>query len=94
MELKELHDNCSVSTKSISTKISTPVISIQSLKNELLKEHLTQTTAVLVCVQGFVEYEDENAQVKPLRPGDFIEITPMVKHWVKALENSQLLLIK
>lgn len=93
MKISEVHDeNKAVSAKPISGFKS--AIAIQILKNGLLKEHITKTPATLVCVLGEVVYEDEKDQKMTLKPGDIFEIEPMVKHWVKGIADSQLILIK
>ena len=70
------------------------VTAIQILNNQLLKEHTTKTPALLVCVIGEVVFENEKGLKEILLPGDYITIEPMVKHWVTALADSQLILIK
>lgn len=68
--------------------------SLQINKGGLLKEHITETEALLVCVAGEVKYEDEKKNSYILKQGEYIKIEPKVKHWVTGIENSQLLLIK
>lgn len=70
------------------------VTAIQILNNQLLKEHKTKTPALLVCVTGEVAFENENGIKEILLPGDYVNIQPMIKHSVKGIEDSQLLLIK
>ena len=67
---------------------------IQLERNGTLKEHITKTPALLLCVSGFVTYEDENEQEIQLEQGDYVSITPNVKHWLYASEKSQLILLK
>ncbi|MCG9879257.1 MAG: hypothetical protein MH472_01530 [Bacteroidia bacterium] len=67
---------------------------IQLLRNGSLKEHETKTPALLLCVSGFVTYEDELDQEIKLEVGDYISILPNVKHWLYASVDSHLLLIK
>ncbi len=67
---------------------------LQINKDGLLKEHITETEALLVCVIGEVKYEDEKNNSCVIKSGEYITIEPKVKHWVTGLENSQLLLIK
>ena len=67
---------------------------IQILKGELLKEHITKIPALLLCVSGRVVFENEQSHKETLLTGDYILISPMVKHWVQAEEDSQLLLLK
>ena len=67
---------------------------IQILKRELLKEHITKVPALLLCVSGKVIFENEQSHKETLKSGDYVLITPMVKHWVQAEEDSQLVLLK
>lgn len=68
--------------------------SLQINKGGLLKEHITETKAMLICVSGEVRYEDEKKSSYILKQGEYIKIETKVKHWVTGIENSQLLLIK
>ncbi len=70
------------------------VTAIQILNNQLLKEHTTKIPALLVCVTGEVVFENERGIKEILLPGDYANIEPMIKHSVKGIEDSQLLLIK
>ncbi|ADX68579.1 MULTISPECIES: cupin domain-containing protein [Weeksella] len=63
-------------------------------KDGLLPEHTTAIPAVLLCVTGKVTYEDEKGCQVVLEPGNFQNIEPNIKHWVKSFEDSQLLLMK
>ena len=95
MNLKDIHPaDKEVSAKSIASAVGGKVTAIQILESGLLKEHITKIPAILVCVLGEVIYEDENNNKITLKAGDFHEITPMVKHWVKGVLNSQLILVK
>ena len=67
---------------------------IQLQRNGQLKEHITKTPAFLLCVSGFVTYEDENETQIVLESGDYVMISPNVKHWLYASVNSQLILLK
>lgn len=68
--------------------------SLQLKKDGLLPEHTTPNQALLVCVSGEVLYEDETKQQQVLKAGDVFFIPPHVKHWLKGLRDSQLLLMK
>lgn len=68
--------------------------SLHLKKDGLLPEHTTSTPAILVCVVGKAIYEDENGYKTTLESGSFQNIQPDIKHWVKGLEDSQLLLMK
>lgn len=70
------------------------VTAIQILNNQLLKEHITKAPALLVCVTGEVFFENEEGTKEILLPGDYVNIEPMIKHSVKGIADSQLLLIK
>ena len=70
------------------------VTAIQILNNQLLKEHTTQIPALLVCVTGEVVFKNEKGTKEILLPGDYVNIEPMIKHSVKGILDSQLLLIK
>ncbi len=70
------------------------VTAIQILNNQLLKEHKTKTPALLICVTGEVIFENEKEMKEILLPGDYVNIEPMIKHSVKGILDSQLLLIK
>lgn len=70
------------------------VTAIQILNNQLLKEHKTKTPALLVCITGEVVFEKEKGIKEILLPGDYINIEPLIKHSVRGIEDSQLLLIK
>lgn len=67
---------------------------LQILKNGHLKEHITQTPALLLCVEGHVVFENERGQKINLQPSEYVHIEPMVKHWVRGMEDSQLILFK
>ena len=67
---------------------------IQLRKDGLLKEHTTKTPTLLLCVLGSVRYQDETNKAIALTPGDFVNISPNVKHWLEAQEESQLILLK
>lgn len=67
---------------------------IQILDGQQLKEHVTKVPALLVCVSGKAVFENENGVKETLQSGDYVSIEPMVKHWVDAVTNSQLILLK
>jgi len=94
MNLVDLHEKKGVSAQPISKLVDSKVIAIQILSDELLKEHLTKTPALLLCVKGEVEYQDEQGRSVRLKSADFMDIEPNVKHWVKGIQDSQLLLVK
>lgn len=69
-------------------------ISIQLLEGEILKEHITKTPALLICLSGNALFENEQDQKVNLLSGDYVQIEAMVKHWVIGVEKSQLVLVK
>lgn len=95
MNIKELHDSDKpVSAKSIFQGEVGSVTAIQLLADQELKAHITKTPAFLICLSGKVIFNNEQGQIETLFPGDYIEIEPMVKHWLNTGEDSHLLLCK
>lgn len=95
MNLEALHDKQKeVSAKPLFNGKIGATIAIQLQQNGTLKEHITKTPALLICISGAVTYEDENEGTIKLSSGDYVEIEPNVKHWLYASEMSQLVLIK
>lgn len=97
MNLEDLLDE----HKEISTKVlfqssieKSNTIALQIMAGGILKEHISKTPALLLCVKGKVVYEDENNTNTVLNPGQYQKITPMVKHQVKGISDSQLILCK
>lgn len=70
------------------------VTSLRITAGNQLKEHITPVPALLVCVSGEVVFENEAGLSENLSQGDFINIEANSKHWVNALLDSNLLLIK
>jgi quercetin dioxygenase-like cupin family protein len=83
-----------VAAKMIFKTATSNVTAIQILAAELLKEHITKTNALLICISGEVLFENEKSESVTLKAGDFLEIEAMVKHWVKGVETSNLVLVK
>jgi len=95
MNISEFHnDKKDVSATVVFKTAEGNVTALQILEGALLKEHITKVPALLVCVAGNVAFENENGLHQLLAPGDYVNIAPMVKHWVKGLQNSQLLPIR
>jgi len=67
---------------------------IRILAGQTLKEHSSKVAALLLCVEGELLYEDEDGEKTTLLPGDFINIEPMVKHWLYAISDCHCLLLK
>ena len=95
MNIKELHtQEKSVSATSLFKSELGNATAIQILQGEKLKEHITKTPALLICIEGKAVFENEKGIKETLLSGDFVTIEPMVKHWVEAIIESQLILIK
>jgi quercetin dioxygenase-like cupin family protein len=95
MNIKDLHtQEKPVSAISLFKSDLGNATAIQILQGEKLKEHITKTPALLICIEGEVVFENEKGIKEILQPGDFINIEPMVKHWVGGTIESQLILIK
>lgn len=95
MNLKELHPkDKSLSAVNLFKGESGTVTAMQLDKEGMLKEHVTKTPALLLCISGQVTYEDETGQKITLESGDYVAITPLVKHWLLANAKSQLVLMK
>lgn len=95
MNIIELHNQeKEVSAASLFKGDLGTATAIQLQRNGTLKEHITKAPALLLCVSGFVTYEDENELEIQLEQGDYVSITPNVKHWLYASEKSQLILLK
>ena len=93
MNIKELHtQEKPVSATSLFKSELGNVTAIQILQGEKLKEHITKTPALLICIEGQVIFENEKGIKEKLLSGDFINIEPMVKHWVDGIIESQLIL--
>ncbi|MBK8622268.1 MAG: hypothetical protein IPN79_11040 [Saprospiraceae bacterium] len=95
MNIKEIHtQEKPVSAISLFKSDQGNATAIQILKGEKLKEHITKIPALLVCIDGEVIFENEKGVKETLRSGDYVNIEPMVTHWVEGIELSQLVLIK
>jgi quercetin dioxygenase-like cupin family protein len=95
MNLQNIHNDLkNVQTKALFSANEGKVISLQILKDNQLKEHITNVPAFLICILGNAIYEDEKGNKNNLFSGDFVMIEPNVKHWVNGIENTNLLLIK
>ena len=95
MNIKELHkQEKPVSATSLFKSKLGNATAMQILEGGKLKEHITQTPALLICIEGEVIFENEKGVKETLIPGDYVNIEPTVKHWVEGLRESQLILIK
>ena len=95
MNLEELHQvEKEVSAQKLfSSEIGTST-AILIQKDGKLKEHITKSPALLICIVGQVSYEDETGKRILLTSGDYFNIEPNVKHWLTASEKSHLILLK
>jgi len=95
MNLEKIHtSDKNVSAISVFKTDNGTTISIQIKQGEQLKEHITKVSALLVCLNGKALFENEQGLKENLSAGDYIEIEPMVKHWINAIDESNFLLIK
>ena len=95
MKLLDLHEKGkALSAKKLFSAESGDVMAIRILANEQLKKHTTKTPALLICVTGEAVFENEKGKKEILFPGDYTHIEPLVVHWVDAVQESNLLLIK
>ena len=95
MNIKELHpQEKTVSVASLFKGELGNVAAIKILQGEKLKEHSTQTPALLICIAGKAFFENEKGLKETLLPGDYVHIEPMTKHWVTGVEQCHLVLIK
>ena len=95
MNIRALHPvEKPVSSKTLFKGEEGRLLTIRILENEKLSEHITKVPALLICVEGRVVFRDETGTNQTLYRGDYLSIKPMMKHWVSALEDSQLLLAR
>ncbi|HMT34331.1 MAG: hypothetical protein IPF62_14505 [Bacteroidetes bacterium] len=95
MNITELHtQEKPVSAISIFKSELGNATAIKIMKGEKLKEHVTKTAALLICIEGKALFENEKGVKETLITGDYVNIEPMVKHWVEGILESQLILIK
>ena len=95
MHLRSLHpQDKSVSAKTFFTANDGKLLSLQILEGQRLKEHVTKTPALLICVDGTVVFKNELGEQVTLSSGDYLEIPPMVLHWLEASADSQLVLYR
>jgi len=95
MNLKKLHTEAkAIQTQVLFEPTEAKVISLQIAKGEQLKEHVSKSPALLVCISGKATYSDENGTKEELVQGNFVFIEANVKHKVEAYQESNFLLIK
>tara|TARA_A100000171_G_scaffold42202_1_gene43404 strand:+ start:12676 stop:13059 length:384 start_codon:yes stop_codon:yes gene_type:complete len=95
MNLKELHTEMKpVQTKVIFTAEDGKVVSLKIAKGEELKDHVSNLSALFLCVTGDATYEDVNGKSIRLKAGDYMFIEKDVMHKVTAKKNSNFILIR
>lgn len=95
MNIKQLHaQEKPVSAISLFKSDMGNATAIKILQGEKLKEHITKIPALLICLEGKAIFENEKGLQETLLSGDYVNIEPMVKHWVEGIIESQLILIK
>ena len=95
MILKNLHtENTAVQTQLLFEPNDKKVVSLQIAKGETLKEHVSKIPALLVCISGNAVFTDEKGTVINLNSGVYVMIEVNIKHEVKAIEESNFMLIK
>ena len=83
MNIKELHTQVKpVSAVPLFKSEQGNATALQILQGERLKEHLTKVPALLICMDGKALFENEKGIKETLMPGDYVNIEPMVKHWI------------
>lgn len=95
MILKNLHtENKPVQTQLLFEPKDAKVISLQIAKGETLKEHVSKIPALLVYISGNAVFTDDKGTVVNLNSGNYVMIEENVKHAVKAIDESNFLLMK
>ena len=95
MNLKNLHtENKPVQTKVVFEPTESKVISLQIAKGETLKEHVSKIPALLVCISGNAIFTDEKGTIINLKSGVYVMIEENIKHAIKAIEESNFILVK
>ncbi|WP_246085363.1 cupin domain-containing protein [Paucihalobacter ruber] len=94
MNLKDLHtQDKAVQTNLLLQAEQGKVVSLQIAAKEQLKEHVSEVPAILICVLGKAVYKQESLEVT-LLAGDYVLIPKNIKHEVKAITDSNFILIK
>jgi len=94
MNLKNIHqEDKDIQTALLRTVEEGKVVSLQINKGKVLKEHITKTPAILICINGKAIYEEKSREVK-LKKGSYVMIEPNITHKVTAIKKSNFVLIK
>jgi quercetin dioxygenase-like cupin family protein len=95
MNVKSIHtEEKPVSAKKIFSTTDGNVTALQITAGNVLKEHITTVPALLICINGNAIFKNENGVTENLLSGDMVNIESNVKHWVEAIIDTQLILIK
>lgn len=68
--------------------------SLHISKGAEVSKHQSKIPALLICIIGEIVFENGNGIKKTLKQGDYVNIEPLVDHWMKGITDSHLLLIK
>lgn len=63
-------------------------------KGEIVHDHTSKVPALLLCISGCTGYQEKGGKGIELKSGDFVSIRPDVVHGLRAIEDSQLVLLK
>jgi quercetin dioxygenase-like cupin family protein len=95
MNIKSIHTKEKpVIAKKVFSTTEGNVIALQIKATGILKEHITTVPALLICINGNAIFKNENGVTENLLSDDMVKIESNVKHWVEAIIDTQLLLIK
>ncbi|MEZ4722373.1 MAG: hypothetical protein R2813_10920 [Flavobacteriales bacterium] len=94
MNLQDRHTDSAISTYQFFKGEIGLSVALQIKAGERLKEHTSNTEAVLLCISGLAQFDNQMGLVQELRSGDFVVIEALVAHRVIALETSQFILFK
>ena len=92
MNIRELHRNDKpISTAELFKTSHVNVTAIQLQKGEQIKEHVSKTPALLLCISGEAVYETADSGKIILSAGDYTNIEADEKHWCITSAKSELL---
>jgi quercetin dioxygenase-like cupin family protein len=94
LNLKELDFSAErIVTKAIAGTENFKIVQLVLSEGQELKTHTTPVDAVLLIIEGTVEYQEESGTIL-LKEQDVYQIRKNIPHSVKAKTNSRLLLIR
>lgn len=94
MNITDLHSDKPISATAMFKSESGTTVAIQIQKGERLAQHITKVPALLVCISGHAIFDNVKGEKHELHEGDYVQIEPMVEHWVDGVHTSQLILVK